>query len=52
MKREKADYREIKNDQTSHQARRAGSCEPGPNARYLTCNEAELEALMSKGEST
>jgi hypothetical protein len=52
MKREQADSQERKNDQTSYQARRAGACEPSPNARYLPCNEAELEALMSKGEST
>jgi hypothetical protein len=52
MKRGKVDSRVNKNDQTSCQARRAGVCELSPSARYLTCNEAELEALMSKGEST
>ena len=50
MKREKADSQKRKNDQTSYSARRAS--EPSLNARYLTCNEAESEALMSKGEST
>ncbi len=52
MKREKADSQKRKNDQTSYPARRASACEPSPNVRYLTCNEVELEALMSKGEST
>jgi hypothetical protein len=51
MKREKANSQESKNDQTSCPAHRAVTNEPSPNARYLTCNEAELEALMSKGES-
>lgn len=52
MKMEKADSQERKSNQTSYQARRVGAQEPSPNARYLTCNEVELEALMSKGEST
>ena len=52
MKREKTVSQERKNDLTSYQKPRVGVYEASPNARYLTCNEAELEALMSKGEST
>jgi len=42
-----------RNNQKSDRSRKGGSTRVHqPNAGYLTCNETELETLMSKGEST
>jgi hypothetical protein len=53
MKRDNAIAQKGHADKKSAAARTAGSarvCQP--SAVYLTCNEGELEVLMSKGEST
>ena len=53
MKRDTVQFQKERNNTQSVTARsvgRARACQP--SAIYLTCNEGELEALMSKGESS
>lgn len=51
-KSDKAKSKNGNNDQEAHVVRRASAHVPRPIPGHLTCNEAELEALMAKGEST
>jgi hypothetical protein len=52
MKRDNAGFQKGRNNKKSDTARTlAGVRVCQPSAVYLTCNEHELEALMSKGES-
>jgi hypothetical protein len=41
-----------RNDQKSDTFRKQASRAPQPTSVRLTCNEAQLDALMSEGEST
>lgn len=52
MKNEEAKPKKGNNDQIPYTVRRASARVPRPIPGNLTCNEAELEALMAKGEST
>jgi hypothetical protein len=51
MEKENAKSQKGHSDQKSDSVREWGSARvPRPSSIYLTCTEAELEALMSKGE--
>ena len=51
MENEKAKSQKRRNDQKSDSVRKWDSARvPQPSSIYLTCSEAELEALMLKGE--
>ena len=51
MKKENAKSQKGRNDQKSDSVRKWDStCVPQPSSIYLTCREAELEALILKGE--
>ncbi len=53
MKKSKTKPAEGRNEQPSdNPRRRAGAREPQPAGDGLTCNEAQVEALLSEGEST
>jgi hypothetical protein len=41
-----------RNDQKSNSLRKQAARAPQPSSVRLTCNEAQLDALMSEGEST
>jgi len=41
-----------RNDQKSDSLRKQAARTPQPTSVRLTCNEAQLDALMSEGEST
>jgi hypothetical protein len=51
MEKENAKSQKGHSDQKSDSVCKGGSARvPQPSSIYLTCTEAELEALMSKGE--
>ncbi len=51
MKSDRVKSQNGRNDQKSDSVRKWGSARvPQPSSIYLTCSEAELEALMLKGE--
>ena len=53
MKRDSAKPQQGRNNKTSGTARRLDSVRVAqPSSIHLSCNEAQLEALMSEGEST
>ncbi|MDZ4853373.1 MAG: hypothetical protein SGJ26_00675 [Nitrospirota bacterium] len=53
MKRDSAKPQQGRNNKKSGTARRLDSVRVAqPSSIHLTCNEAQLEALMSEGEST
>jgi hypothetical protein len=53
MKKDKAKSQKRRNDLKSDMTRKWGRERVlQPSSVHLTCNEAELEALMAEGEST
>ena len=53
MKKDNAKSQKRRNDRKSDTTRKWGKDRVlQPSSVHLTCNEAELEALMSEGEST
>jgi hypothetical protein len=53
MKKDNAKFQKGHNDRRSDTLRKWGSERVvQPSSAYLTCNEAELEVLMSEGESS
>jgi hypothetical protein len=53
MKKNHAEFSKERSDQKSDTSRKRGSARaPQPAGDGLTCSEAQVEALLSEGEST